>query len=186
MFDASVYWYVLFVRTGAEEKVAENMKINLSSINCTPFIPRKTCVFRRQGQKSLFNKICFPSYVFIESDKSPTEFVQYAFPITYKLKEAYRFLNYGERFDMAMRDEERNSLSKILGSDHCIDISKGFKEGDSVRIITGALSGNESKILKVNRNRNEAVIEIEMFGSTVPVSVGLEVVERITDVPDLS
>src|SRR5262245_48194000 len=116
MTDTDVYWYVLFVRTGAEDKVAERMMIQFSSINCRTFVPRKTCIFRRQGRKSNFNKICFPSYVFIESDKPPEEFIQYAFPITYHLSEAYRFLNYGERFDIAMRGEERDSLSRILGS----------------------------------------------------------------------
>lgn len=178
--DEKIYWYVLFCRTGAEERLAEKLKSRLGE-GCLPFVPQKTCVFRRQGQKSLFQKICFPGYVFIESDKPAKEFIGHAFPVVYKLKEAYRFLCYGDRGDIAMREEERIALSGIIGQDHCIDISIGFKEGDSVKVTSGALVGNESRILRINKNRHEAIIEVAMFGTKVPVSIGLDVIEKTSD-----
>ncbi len=180
MSAENIYWYVLFCRTGTEEKLAEKLKSKLGE-GYMPFVPQKTCVFRRHGQKSLFQKICFPGYVFIESDKPASEFIGRVYPVAYKLKEAYRFLCYGDRSDIAMREEERAALSKVFSHDHCIDISTGFKEGDSVKIISGALVGSESKIVKINKNRNEAIIQVAMFGTLVPVSIGLEVIEKINE-----
>ena len=82
-----------------------------------------------------------------------------------------------------MREGERVALSKLLGNERKMDISVGFKEGDSVKVISGPLAGNESKIVRVNKSRNEAVISVPMFNSVVPVSVGIEVIEKIAEVP---
>ena len=181
MSDDMMYWYVLFCRTGSEERLVERLKNSISSEDCLPFIPQKTCVFRRKGKETIFQKMCFPGYVFIESDKPAAEFIKYSYPVIHKLKDAYRFLSYGNRFDIAMLEEERIALSMMLGHDKHMDISIGYKEGDSVRVISGALVGNESKILSINKNRHEAVIGISMFGMNVSVSIGLEIIEKIME-----
>jgi len=175
-----IYWYVLFCRTGAEEKLADKLKNKLGE-SYLPFVPQKTCVFRRQGQKSLFQKICFPGYVFIQSDKPAMEFMCHAFPVVYRLKEAYRFLCYGDRTDIAMQEEERVALDRIFGVNHSIDMSTIYKEGDSIKVVSGPFVGQESRILKINRNRYEATIEVAMFNNKVPVIIGLDVIEKTSD-----
>ena len=80
-----------------------------------------------------------------------------------------------------MQEEEQCALSRVLGNDHCIDISKGFKEGDSLKVISRALVGNESKIMRINKARGEALIAMNLFGTEISVSVGLEVIERISE-----
>jgi transcription antitermination factor NusG len=77
-----------------------------------------------------------------------------------------------------MREEERKALNRVFVSNCCIDISTGFKEGDSVKVISGALMGQESRILRINKGRQEAVISMAMFNTAIPVSVGLEVIEK--------
>jgi transcriptional antiterminator NusG len=176
MTNNDVYWYVLFSRTGAEEKLVDILREITADRGCFPFVPKKTCVFRRQGQKSFFQKVCFPGYVFIESDKSAEDFISSFFPVVHKINHAYRFLSYGQRYDIAMREDERIALCSLLGKNHCMDISIGFKEGDSIRIVSGALAGSESRILRINKNRKEAIVSIEMFGSKVEVSVGLDII----------
>jgi len=179
MTEDKIYWYVLSCRTGSEKKVVESLKVFGGSDRYSPFIPQKECIFRRKGEKTTFQKICFPGYVFIESGKPAAEFIAYIYPVVYKLKDAYRFLYNGDRSDIAMREEERIALQYMLGHDKRIDISIGFKEGDSIRVTSGTLVGNESKILSINKSRHEVVICVSMFGSLVPVSVGFEIIEKI-------
>ena len=174
-----IYWYVLFVRTGAEERLVERLKTNFDENIFRSFVPKKTCIFRRHGEKSLFLKVCFPGYVFIESNIAAIEFTERIFPFIHKQNEAYRFLNYGDKFDIAMREEERISLSKVLGSDYIIDISTGFKNGDSVKITSGAFVGNEGIISSINKGRREAVIKVSLFGSVFSISVGLDIIEKV-------
>ena len=78
-----------------------------------------------------------------------------------------------------MREEERAALSRVFGNNYCIDISKGFQVGDSVKVISGSLMGQESIIQRINKGRQEAVISVNMFGTAVPISVGLELIEKI-------
>ena len=180
MINNNIYWYVLFVRTGSEERVVKMLKRDLSGDEFSPFIPKKECIFRRQGKKSIFQKICFPSYVFIETSKTVEDFLTYIFPIIYRIKDAYRFLSYNDdRFDIAMREDERRALDVVLGDNRCIDISAGFKEGDSVRVISGALAGCESEIVSINKNRKDAVISMNVFGNQKKVSVGLDIIENL-------
>jgi transcriptional antiterminator NusG len=180
MQNGKIFWYVLFARTGAEKRIVERLKNYLDGEHYRPFVLKKTCVFRRQGKKSVFQKVVFPGYVFIESHNPPEEFIVRAVPIVYNLWDAYRFLRYGDG-NMAMRDEERIALSRLFGDDRCIDISIGFQEGDAVRIVSGALMvlEQESRILRINKSRREAVISVEMFGQMITASVGLEVIEKI-------
>ena len=67
--DKKVNWYVLFARTGAEERLVEQLKYEFSEDSYLPFIPKKIAAYRRKGIKSNFQQICFPGYVFLESDK---------------------------------------------------------------------------------------------------------------------
>ena len=177
----NTYWYVLFVKTGSEERVVRLIKRDLNGDEFFPFIPKKECIFRRQGKKSIFEKICFPGYVFIESNRKAEDFLAHIFPTVYRIKDAYRFLYYSDnRFDVAMREDEIQALDMILDSNRCISISAGFKTGDSVRIVSGALVGCESEILSINMNRKDAVISMNVFGDQKRVSVGLDIIENLT------
>jgi len=178
MPENNVNWYVLFVKTGSEDDIVKQLKYYLGDA-CLPFLPKKVCVYRRNGKKSLFQKNCFPGYIFIESNKSSKEFILLTLPVIPRIKNAFRLLNNGDKTDIAMHDYERVALSKVLGIDHSIDISRGIKEGDSVRIISGSLDGNEGMITKINIGRHEAIIRLSMFGKTVDVSVGIEIIEKI-------
>lgn len=109
------------------------------------------------------------------------EFMCHAFPVVYRLKEAYRFLCYGDRTDIAMQEEERVALDRIFGVNHSIDMSTIYKEGDSIKVVSGPFVGQESRILKINRNRYEATIEVAMFNNKVPVIIGLDVIEKTSD-----
>ena len=180
MQEEKTYWYVLFCHTGTEEKLADKLKDKLGN-DSFPFVLQKSCIFRRQGEKSIFRKKLFPGYLFVESCNPANEFMGRAFPVVYKQKEAYRFLCYGDKSDIAMHEEERIALRKLLCEEHEIGISRGFIDGESIRITSGPLIGSESMILKINKNRNEAVIAVQMFNNVIPVSVGVDVIEKVND-----
>jgi transcriptional antiterminator NusG len=175
--DKQINWYVLFVRTGAEERLVEQLKYEFGENDYFPFVPKKTAIYRRKGVKSEFQQICFPGYVFLESDKSAEDVMNDSRDIIYKQRDAYRFLNYGEKHEIAMREKERLALSKLFGVDRSIDISKGFKEGDRIKIISGSLLDFEGTIKRINTGQKQAVVELSMFGTVVDVTVGLEIVK---------
>ena len=52
-----------------------------------------------------------------------------------------------------------------MNTEYCMDASVGFMEGDFVKVISGALEGIESKIIKINKQKRTAIIEADMFGT---------------------
>lgn len=59
-----------------------------------------------------------------------------------------------------------------------IAVSTGFIEGDKVTITDGPLAGKEAMIKRIDRHKRIAVLNVEMFGECIGVTVGLEVVEK--------
>ena len=173
------YWYVLYVRTGSEENVKNLLGRWLDCERHLPFIPMRTLAFRRKGIVNKEKRICFPGYVFIQSSCESNEFLRELSLIVEKIKNAYMFLHYSDKSDIAMREDEKSSLSKLIGRYFCIENSVGLIEGDKIRIVSGALVGMESKIKRINRHNREAVIEIDMMGDIRQVTVVLEFIEKI-------
>ena len=78
------YWYVLYVRTGAENRVADDLKRYVSSraLGCDidPFCPESEYYYRnkkdRQLGRTYKKRPLFPSYVFVETSMPPKEFMR--------------------------------------------------------------------------------------------------------------
>ncbi|MDR2571974.1 MAG: hypothetical protein LBD23_16980 [Oscillospiraceae bacterium] len=172
-----IYWYVIFARTGSEERLAEKLKEQLNGDRHKPFVLTGGQIRRRQGIKTEYHKPCFPGYIFVESSDPPTVFIKSINPLIRKIEGLYRLLNSNDDRNVAIREEERLSLNAIFGDEHCIDVPTVLKEGDTVKVISGILSGHESKIVKVNRNG--VVIHFEMFGKPVEVSLGVDLVRVV-------
>jgi len=172
-------FYVLFVKTGAELKVVKELNSWLDSSSFFPFVPQKEVLFRRNGRMKKEKEICFNGYVFINTDLESDVFITETESVFRRVDGVYRLLNYGERTEILMKENEYKPLMKLLGKDFCIEASVGFIVGDSVRIISGALEGLESSIKRINRHKREAILEVDFMGDVREVCVGLEIVERI-------
>ena len=60
-----------------------------------------------------------------------------------------------------------------------VTMSTGIIENDQVRILTGPLQGMEGYIRKINRHKRKAWVSIEMFGRSVDMEVGLEIIKKV-------
>lgn len=68
-----------------------------------------------------------------------------------------------------------NGLRKVIG---LTKISSGIIENDRVQILAGPLMGMEGNIRRIDRHKRTAYLEIEMFGRTVEMKVGLEIIRK--------
>lgn len=171
---------MLYVRTASEERVLSALRQRLNADVYTPFIPRKVWphIKKRIVKKEI--KICFPGYVFIRSYKDVNDSRQELQAVKYGIQEAYYFLYYGnDKHDISLRENERAYIERLLNAEYCMDASIGFVEGDHVKVISGALEGIESRIIKINRHKRTAVIETDMFGTTRQITLMLEVLDKM-------
>ena len=74
--------------------------------------------------------------------------------------------------------EEIDLLMKIGTDKQLVEMSSGIIENDRVQILSGPLMGMEGNIRRIDRHKRIAYMEIEMFGRTVEMKVGLEIIRK--------
>lgn len=182
----SYWWYVLYVRSNTERRVAKY--VNLAFKN--KGLPYKFEAFSLESEqyynskkpksssKPYIRRPTFSNYIFIETDMPENEFREEFFSVGYNSADIIRLLTYGKSGIIALRDEERIRLEYLFRSKRCLEHSVGYIEGDRVVITGGALFGMEGSIKKINRHHRSAQIEISLFNETQMIDVALEIVSK--------
>lgn len=166
-------WYVIQVHTGTEQKICTKCeKIISASILERCFIPYYECKKKFGGKWHIERKVLFPGYVFLVTDQ---------------LKELYqglvqiigmaRLLRIEDEI-LPLSPQEVNLLLKLGGEEQVVEMSEGIIAGSQVQVYKGPLSGMEGTIRKIDRHKRKAWIEIEMFGGSQLVEIGLEIVRK--------
>ena len=89
-----------------------------------------------------------------------------------------RLLGTGDEI-VPLSQEEVELLQKLGKEEQLVAMSTGIIENDQVIILTGPLQGMEGYIRKINRHKRKAWISIEMFGRSMDMEVGLEIIKKI-------
>jgi transcription antitermination factor NusG len=88
-------------------------------------------------------------------------------------------LDNGNDSDVAVRENERKVLHSLFSDEHCIEVPTIYKEGDSVKVLSGTLAGHESKIVRLDKYG--VIINVEMFGKSIEVKLGVELVRKLPE-----
>ena len=166
-------WYVIQVRTGTEEEIQRQCETIIDkSILEKSFIPKYEQERKYQGEWHTELKILFPGYVFLVSGEKEKMFFEVK-----RIIGVTKLLGTGETI-VPLTDEEVNFLLRLGGDEQTVEMSEGIIENDRVVVTSGPLKGSEGLIRKIDRHKRKAWLEIEMFGRTVEMQVGLEVVGK--------
>lgn len=177
-------WYVVWVRTGQEEKLLGLCRRRLGCEKAADeempafescFIPKYERAWRIKGHWETREEILFPGYLFF---------------ITEHLDSLHRLLKQIPEFAKLLGDDdgpiplyehEVEFLEKYTNPDHVLGMSKGEMIGDRLIVTEGALEGYEGKVVSVDRHRRFVTLEMEFFGRTVNMKVGMEIVKRVKE-----
>ncbi len=88
-----------------------------------------------------------------------------------------KLIGIGEQI-VPLVQEEVELLMRIGTDKQLVEMSSGIIENDRVRILSGPLMGMEGNIRRIDRHKRIAYLEIEMFGRTVEMKVGLEIIRK--------
>ena len=160
-------WYVMQVRTGTEENIrCQCQRLINSNVLERCFIPYYQQKKRFQGEWHIQERILFPGYVFLIAENSE------------KLVNGLRkVIGTGDEI-VPLVQEEIDLLMKIGTDKQLVEMSSGIIENDRVQILSGPLMGMEGNIRRIDRHKRTAYLEIEMFGRTVEMKVGLEIIRK--------
>ena len=163
-------WYVIQIETGTETTVQKL----ISGIVPTDFyedlrIIRYESKRRYAGAWHMEKKNMFPGYLFLITDH--IEDVFFALKRVPRLTKLLR----PDQKMTPLAKEEAEVLDRLSGGKGLVKMSFGIKEGDQIKVTKGCLMGMESRIVKIDRHKRKAIIEIELFGEKRKAEVGLEI-----------
>lgn len=166
-------WYVLWTNTGSEEKTRQMIyQYADSSLYSRVAIPYRLKRHYYKSKSQLVKLILFPSYIFIETDHIK-EFVN-----NIKWFPGFNVVLHIDDLYCPIYKHEETLLLKLMQDHDIIDISEGYMEGDKVHITSGPLVGLEGNIVRVNRRKGVAIIEMNIFNRVTEVSLGLELIRK--------
>lgn len=176
--DEKAYYYILHVITGKEEQVCTKIQNCLCNQSFTPFTFKKNVSFKRGKEISEVTRIIFPGYVFIKSCIAEAAFLIIIMDFVRKTIDIFKLLNYGSYEKIAVNETEINFLLDLCNDNYCIEYSKGLIEGDRVKVIEGPLKGQESRILKINKQKKNAVITVFLVNEVRTITIGLDYITK--------
>lgn len=88
-----------------------------------------------------------------------------------------RILGTGEEI-VPLTEREMEFLLQFGGEEQIVGMSEGIIEGSRIWILSGPLVGKEALIRRIDRHKRKAYLEMDMFGRTQRIQVGLEVVMK--------
>lgn len=169
-------WYVAQVNSGQESAVRDMCKQMIDSeILQDCFIPEYETMRKIKGEWCTIRQRLFPGYLFVVTDS-----ISSLLPKLRGIPADIRLLgqNGGEGAVLPLSMEEQDWIIAFTDETHCVRMSEGYIEGETITVTQGPLLGQEAIIRKVDRHKRRAVIEMTMFGRTTTATIGLEVVRK--------
>ncbi len=168
-------WYVLWTTTGREESTREMVQTRIDpKLFSRVAVPYKRKKFYRAGKGEIVTTILFPSYVFVETDRIED------FVTAVKCLPGFNVILHTDDFYCPISRQEEYFLTKLMNDRDIIDISSGYREGERIIVTSGPLKNLEGEIKKIIARRGTAILEMNVFGRSVEVRLGLELVEKRT------
>ena len=167
-------WYVVQVRTGTEESIRIQCEKQMSGeVLRRCFIPYYEESKRIRGRWTTLEKVLFPGYVFMISERMEKLYDQ-----LHGVIGLTKMIGTGREI-VPLREEEIAFMQGIGGEKQVVGMSEGVIEQSRVRITSGPLVGMEWLIRKIDRHKRKAWLEVPMFGSVQTVQVGVEIVAKV-------
>ena len=167
-------WFVLFVKTGDEVKTVNALKKE----GLDAFIITMQVVHRKEGKSFLVEKNMFPGYLFVESELHITDFIVLLRSLSSRVTYFMKVLKFDNEGTSSLYPDEKEYLLRLINDNRVVEHSIGFIEGNEVFVTEGPLKGLESKIIKIDRHKRRALLEVEFCGDIREINVSLEIISK--------
>lgn len=167
-------WYVIHVVTGREDMVVASVsKLVRKGLYTECFNPTYKVQKRFKGVWKTVERPLFPGYVIVDTDDPKTMSMALR-----SIAGAIRILGNDYGYTPLPKEEQRWIADFTQKGDRAIGLSTGVIEGDKVIVTQGPLINRTANIKKVDRHKRLAWLELDLYGRTVAVKVGLSIIRR--------
>ena len=167
-------WYVVQVKSGHERQIAEKCRTMISDdILKECFIPEYIRKKKYLGKWHDVKDILFKGYVFMISDEVNQLYVELK-----KIPDFTKVIGKKKEEIYPLTVEEISFLKSFGKEDHIVEMSTGFIQGEHIFITEGPLQGKEGLIIKIDRHKRIAYLQLSMFNKETITKVGLEIISK--------
>lgn len=172
-------YYVVQVQTGNEESYIKNVQKSfnslLTNIDIPSFyFPKRNLPIRKEGKTTMQLHSIFPGYIFLES----TSITKEIYNTMRHVKGFYHFLNSNTDI-VALTGKDLQILKHFLSFGTVINTSKVyFDENDKIVVKYGPLQGLEGQIIKVDKRKKRAKIQLDFANTEFTLDLAFEVIEK--------
>ena len=173
MAETEAKWYVVHTYSGYENKVKadldktiENRK--LQDVILEVAVPMQDVVELKNGVKKVTQKKMFPGYVIIHMVMNDDTWY-----VVRNTRGVTGVVGPGSK-PVPLDDAEIDRMGI-----HNTEITRDFKVGDAVTVISGVWEGTAGVIRSINEGKQSVTIHVDMFGRETPVELAFAEVKRM-------
>ena len=161
----------IFCKTGSEQSVARAIMRLYPALYAQPV--RQVKHQSVKGIKTLKEHMLLPGYVFISVPRDDSGINLYNCA---RLPDVYRLLTDSEGHWALWGSDERFARW-VINNRGIIGLSRAYKAGDKVRMLSGPLKEMEGNIIKIDRRGRNGLIEVTFDGHTKQFWLAFEYTE---------
>jgi transcriptional antiterminator NusG len=167
-------YYAIQVKTREEKKFLALARNTGAVEPYTLVFPRRTLTIRRLGKNKTVEAPIFPGYIFFEAEQIDPD-------MYWRIKRIsgfFRFLKSNQDI-RPLEGKDLELLLHFLSFGEVVKKSKvRFDENSRIVIIQGPLKGLEGLIVKVDKRKGRAKLQLDMYTDTFLVDLGIEFLEE--------
>jgi transcription antitermination factor NusG len=184
-FAAKANWFVLFVRTYEERRVAERLQSRLDPEKYVAFVPLKDYVYKKKGVLEKRKIPWIGGYVFIAAMVGAEELLQTVKPLIFNDPTVYKLLsNDGERQSIMLSPSDKAVMTALLDENFNIEPLEAVQVGDTVEVIDGVLETYGGEVISVDAKKQVSVVRMDFMGRLTDFELPLEYVVSTRDLPN--
>ncbi len=168
-------WYVVQVSSGKEERTIRMVEQLIDpELVHECFTPCYQTQAKRRGEWAYVKRKLIPGYVILVTDR-----IEKVEGCLSSIPAFTRLLRNEEGFTPLDGDEVSWISAFTQGSkSRTVAMSTGIKVGDEVIITDGPLKQHATRIVRIDRKRSTAYVEVTFMGRTKEVPLGLKVLAK--------
>ncbi|MFI5240216.1 MAG: transcription termination/antitermination protein NusG [Candidatus Saccharimonadia bacterium] len=162
-------WYVIHTYSGYEDRVAENLRQRIETMDMAEkifdvIVPKENQIEIKNGRRRIVERRIFPGYVLVQMDVDENSWY-----VVRNTPNVTGFVGSGTT-PIPISDEEVKQIQKRMGVEepkYKID----FSLGEPVNITDGPFKGFDGIVNEIDENKGKIKVLVNMFGRETPVEL---------------
>lgn len=162
------YVRCLYCRTGCESRVCQVIeRLGYGKA----LSPQKVKRLFRKGKWEEITDTLFRGYVFVYSNLAVSH------QLIFQISDVLRILQYETGTEGYLVGKDREMAEMFLRQDGVLGILQAIREGSFIRITDGLLADYQGKVLKMDKRKQMAQIQLSVAGDINQVWLSYEILE---------